>query len=190
MISDRLRMLLVIGPTAVGKSTLLGRAIGEFPRLKDVITYTTRDPRPGEEEGIHYHFLSADEFKRREKEGFFYETANVHGKHYGTPRDQVENARKAGDSVIMDVDVQGAKKLKAIFPEAVTVFILPPSEEALRQRFRKRGVVDEGDLNRRLESAKLELAQAKDFDYQLVNDDFERTYAEFRKIVDQLINSQ
>ncbi len=190
MIRTRVKMLLVIGPTAVGKSSLLNRALSEFKSLRDVITYTTRDPRPGEQNELHYHFVSADKFKELEAQGFFLETATVHGRSYGTPRDQVEKASEQGLTVIMDVDVQGAKKLMALYPEAVSVFIEPPDLDSLRHRFRKRGIIDEADLERRLQSAQLELSQAKDFKHVLVNDDFDSTYESFRKIVEQLINSQ
>ncbi|MGE4133630.1 MAG: guanylate kinase [Bdellovibrionales bacterium] len=182
--------LFIIGPTAVGKSTLLGRALEEFPQLHDVITYTTRAPRAGEKEGDPYHFVTEDRFRQLIKEEFFIEWANVHGRLYGTPRAQMREAHARGKIVIMDVDVQGAKTLLGEFPHAVTVFISPPNEDALRQRFKKRGVTSEDDLQRRLESAQKEMAQAQDFDLVIVNDDFDRAYAELRKVIEKLIQNQ
>jgi len=184
------KTLLIIGPTAVGKSTLLGRALLDYPILLDIITYTTRAPRSGEKDGDPYHFVTEEKFKGLMKDNFFIETANVHGKLYGTPRDQFDKAHAAGRAVIMDIDVQGAKKLLQIYPEACTVFVLPPTMDALRQRFIKRGVTSEGDLENRLVSAQKEMAQAGDFLYRIVNEDFEQAYVELRKVIENLLKNQ
>lgn len=184
------KTLLIIGPTAVGKSTLLERALKEFSSLCDIITYTTRKPRAGESEGNPYHFVSEEKFRALLKEDFFLEHAFVHGLLYGTPRDQVDRAHAEGKIAIMDIDVQGAKKMLKIFPQARTVFILPPSMDALSQRFKKRGVTSPEDLDKRLESAKVELAQAKDFQVSIINDDFESAYLELRKVIENLLQNQ
>lgn len=184
------KTLLIIGPTAVGKSTLLDRALKDYSRLCDIITYTTRKPRAGESEGNPYHFVTEDKFRALLKEDFFLEHAIVHGLLYGTPRDQVERAHAENKIAIMDIDVQGAKKMLKIFPSARTVFILPPSIDALSQRFVKRGVTSPEDLAKRLESAKLELAQANDFQVSIVNDDFEAAYSELRKVIENLLQNQ
>lgn len=184
------RTLLIIGPTAVGKSTLLGRALLDYPVLLDIITYTTRDPRSGEKEGDPYHFVTEDKFRALMKDNFFIETANVHGKLYGTPRDQFEKAHAEGRVVIMDIDVQGAKKLLTFYPDAFTVFVQPPTMDALRQRFIKRGVTSEKDLENRLVSAQKEMAQAKDFNKTIVNDDFEAAYVELRKVIENILKFQ
>lgn len=184
------KTLLIIGPTAVGKSTLLGRALLDYPILVDLITYTTRAPRAGEKEGDPYHFVDEKKFKALEKDNFFIETANVHGRLYGTPRDQFEKAHAAGRVVIMDVDVQGAKTLLNIYPESFTVFVLPPTMDALRQRFVKRGVTNEADLENRLVSAQKEMAQSKDFRFTITNDDFEAAYVELRKVIEILLKNQ
>ena len=185
------RLLLIIGPTAVGKSTIIGRALKDFPEsLYDLITYTTRDRRSGESEGNPYHFVTEDEFRRRIEQGFFIEWAVVHGRLYGTPRDQVEHHSKLGRIVTADVDVQGAKTLLKEYPDAVTVFLKPSSIDALRQRFIKRGVTSQADLMKRLESAQKELSQAEDFQHAFVNDDFETTYAEVRKIIEKMLQNQ
>jgi guanylate kinase len=182
--------VLLIGPTAVGKSTLLDRALADFPQLIDIVTYTTRHQRKGESQGHPYHFVTEPQFKKLIAENFFVEWANVHGKLYGTPRDQVLKAWEQGRVVIIDIDVQGAKKFRDDYPGITTVFIMPPSIDALRLRFKKRGTTSEEDLNARLESAQREMAQAKDFDRVLINDDFEVAYAEFRKVIEKLLKNQ
>lgn len=183
------KLLLIIGPTAVGKSSIIDRALNDYPHLVDLITYTTRGMRAGETEGNPYHFVSSDEFARLESGGFFLETANVHGNCYGTPRDQLERARAAGKCVIADVDVQGAKKLMQLYPEAVTIFLTPPSMEALRERFIKRGFTNEADLAKRLESAAREMAQSRDFKHLVVNDRLDSAYAAVCKIIESMIEA-
>jgi len=183
------KMLLIIGPTAVGKSSIMERALSEFPRLVDIITYTTRRPRAGESEGNPYHFVSETQFRQMIAEDRFAEWALVHGKMYGTPRDQVAQAERDGRLVLIDIDVQGAKKLRSEYPGVVTIFLLPPSIDALRQRFAKRGITSPEDLEKRLESARVEMAQAHDFDRVIVNDEFESTYAEIRKVIENLLKN-
>ena len=173
---SKIRLALIIGPTAVGKSSIIERALAEFPHLSDIITYTTRPPRAGESEGHPYHFVTPEQFKELESRSFFLETAVVHGRMYGTPRDQVENAARENKCVIVDIDVQGAKKIMAQFPEARSIFLLPPSLAALEERFVRRGVTNPEDLKRRLESASVEIAQAPDFHHQVLNDDLEAAY--------------
>ncbi len=184
------KILLIIGPTAVGKSSIIERAQKDYPRLYDVITYTTRPMRGAEGPGQPYHFIDEAKFKALIQEGFFIEWANVHGRLYGTPRDQVEAAGLRHQAVIMDIDVQGAKKVRQEFPQTVCIFLMPPSMDALRQRFIKRGVTDDADLSRRLVTAQGEIAQAQDFEHVLINDDFDTTYTEIRKIIENLLNSK
>jgi len=183
-------ILLIIGPTAVGKSSVLERALKDFPQLVDIITYTTRTPRSGESEGNPYHFVTEEKFKQLIEQKFFVEWALVHGKMYGTPRDQFERAKIEGRVMVIDVDVQGAKTILREYPTSETIFIKPPTIDALRQRFAKRGVTSEADLNKRLESAKVELAQASDFHHVVINDDFDSAYAEIRKIIEKLLKNQ
>jgi guanylate kinase len=183
-------MLIIIGPTAVGKSRVLEHLLGDYPQLCDIITYTTRPMRQGESEGHPYHFVSEEEFKRRLEKGLFIEWAIVHGKMYGTPRDQVEQAHKHGKVCVMDIDVQGAKKMVIEYPAAVTLFLMPPSIDALRQRFIKRGWTSEADLAKRLESAQKEMAQARDFHHVIINDEYDAAYGEIRKVVENLLKNQ
>jgi guanylate kinase len=184
------RLVIVIGPTAVGKSSILDHALRDFPALCDIITYTTRPMRAGESEGNPYHFVTEQTFKELIASNTFIEWAIVHGNMYGTPRTQVEATTKNGKVCIMDIDVQGAKKLISEYPNAVTIFLKPPSMDALRHRFIKRGITSEADLAKRLESARVEMAQAEDFQHVIINDDFDSAYAQVRKIIENLLKNQ
>lgn len=183
------KLLLIIGPTAVGKSSIIEKALDDYPKLVDLITYTTRSMRAGEFEGNPYHFVSEEKFRELMARDFFLETADVHGKLYGTPRDQLETATREGKCVIADIDVQGSKKLISMYPDAVTVFLMPPSIEALRERFIKRGITSEADLAKRLESAQREIAQAHDFKHVIVNDRLDSAYASVCKVIEAYIES-
>jgi guanylate kinase len=183
----KVKLILIIGPTAVGKSSIIEKALADYPRLRDIITYTTRSLRAGESEGNPYHFVSQEKFKQLADAGFFLETAVVHGNLYGTPRDQIVGAAEEGKAIIIDIDVQGAKKLMQQFPETVTVFLMPPSLEALGERFVKRGITSQADLERRLESARLEMAQAGDFTHVIVNDRLDSAYQAVCRIIEDLL---
>lgn len=185
--SPQTKLLLIIGPTAVGKSSIIEKVLDDYPEMVDIITYTTRPMRAGEFEGNPYHFVSEEQFKTLEASGFFLETANVHGRLYGTPRDQIERARADGRCVIADVDVQGAKKLMRFYPETVTIFLMPPSIEALRERFLRRGITSEADLAKRLESAQREIAQSQDFKHIIINDRLDSAYAQVCKVIETLL---
>ncbi len=184
------KILLIIGPTAVGKSSILEHALKDYPQLVDIITYTTRSLRAGESEGNPYHFVSEEKFKALIEQKFFLEWAIVHGWMYGAPRDQVTRAGEQGKAIVIDIDVQGAKTMLKEFPHAVTIFLKPPSLDALRQRFIKRGITSEADLNKRLESAQIEMAQADSFKHVIVNDRFDSAYSEVRKIIEILLKNQ
>ncbi len=181
-------MVILIGPSAAGKSSFLDRALQENLGLCDIITYTSRPMRPGEKEGAPYHFVSRERFEELKNQNFFVESATVHGNFYGTPRDQIEEAWKRGETVIMDIDVQGAFSLKKLYPQAVTIFLMPPSLDALRQRLLKRG--PEKDIELRLKNAQAEMALAPKFDFTIVNADFETAYLEFRKLVEKASRNQ
>lgn len=190
MNKQNVKMCIVIGPTAVGKSRMIDDLLRDYPQLCDIITYTTRQMRGGESEGNPYHFVTEEKFKQLQSQDHFLETANVHGRLYGTPRDQVERTATNGRCCVMDIDVQGAKKLMREYPSAVTIFLMPPSIDALRERFIKRGVTSEADLAKRLESARMEMAQANDFQHVIINDNFEVAYLEIRKIVEKMLKNQ
>lgn len=181
-------MIIVAAPSGAGKSSFVERACREDKRLEDTVTYTTRAPRKGESEGHPYHFISHEDFERKIKENFFVEWAQVHTNLYGTPYYQLEEAWLKGKCVIMDVDVQGAETFKAKYPDAVSVFILPPSIDELRRRIAKRDGGVPADIEIRMANAEKELEQAPRFDYRIVNDHFEHSYAEFKKIIEELLS--
>lgn len=183
------KMIIVVGPSGAGKSTLVDKALLELPLLEDTITYTTRAKRESESEGHPYHFVDEQKFRQLIKEEFFVEWAEVHNKLYGTPINQIKEAWSNGKTLIMDVDVQGAKTFKKKFPQATSIFILPPSKDALRQRVKTRdgdGISSE-ELETRMKNAQIELDQADEFDFQLVNDVFEDTYAQFKKKIEEIL---
>ena len=181
-------LIIVVGPSGVGKSTFVDKIITEVDGIHDAITCTTRQPRSGEKEGNPYFFLTPEEFRARIEQGFFVEWAQVHDQLYGTPVSQIEEPWARGEAVIMDVDVQGAKTFKSKYPQALTIFIHPPSINILRQRIIDREGKVPHDLDLRLENARKEIAMADEFDRQMVNNDFEASYAEFKKIVEEHLN--
>jgi guanylate kinase len=181
------RMIIVVAPSGAGKSSFVDRVTIDFPILKDTVTYTTRIMRTGESEGIPYHFVSLEKFEELKKQNFFVEWAHVHANMYGTPFYQIEDSFKRNEVVIMDVDVQGADTFKAKFPDAKTIFILPPSIEELRRRVVKRDKKVPEDLEIRMKNAEKEIARAEEYDFRVVNDDFEASYANFKKIIEDLL---
>ncbi|WP_413287891.1 guanylate kinase [Bdellovibrio sp. HCB337] len=182
------RMIIVAAPSGAGKSSFVERACREEKRLEDTVTYTTRSMRKGESQGHPYHFVTREEFEVKIKENFFVEWAQVHTNLYGTPYYQLENAWLQGKCIIMDVDVQGAATFKAKYPDAVSIFILPPSIDELRRRIEKRDGGLPADIEVRMANALKETQQASKFDYQIVNDNFEHSYAEFKKIIEELVS--
>lgn len=184
------KIIIVAAPSGAGKSSFVERICREDSRLFDTVTYTTRALRKGESQGHPYHFTSIDEFERLISEDFFVEWARVHNNFYGTPMHQLEDAWKQNKCVIMDVDVQGADTFKKKFPEvAKSIFIVPPSIDELRRRIVNRDGRIPSDLEVRMGNAEREMARRHEFDFNVVNDVFETSYAEFKKIVDQLLRS-
>lgn len=164
------RLVVLAGPTAVGKGTVAGYIRDHHPEVKLSVSATTRAPRPGEVEGEHYFFVSNAEFDRMVAEGELLEWATVHNAHrYGTPRGPVEAAIAAGDSVLLEIDIQGARSVRRAMPEATLVFLLPPSWDELVRRLVGRGTEGPAEQQRRLETAKVELAAVDEFDHQVVN---------------------
>ena len=183
-------MIIVAAPSGAGKSSFVERICRENDRLVDVITYTTREKRAGESEGSPYHFVSREEFERKIQEGFFVEWAQVHTNLYGTPWDQLRAAWGQGRCVIMDIDIQGTETFREKFPDAKTVFILPPSIDELRRRIARRDQQAPKDLEIRMKNAEKEIQQAHRFDVQIINDVFEASFAEFKKIVEEWLQSR
>ncbi|KYG60389.1 guanylate kinase [Bdellovibrio bacteriovorus] len=181
------RLIIVAAPSGAGKSSFVEKISQEDPRLVDIITFTTRSMRKGESEGHPYHFISSEDFQKKIEEGFFVEWARVHTNYYGTSYDSIETSWKHGKCAIMDIDIQGVATFKSKFPDAKTVFILPPSIDELRRRIAKRDGGMPADIEVRMANAEKELREASKFDYQIVNDVFEHSYAQFKKIVEELL---
>lgn len=166
------RVVVLAGPTAVGKGTVVSRIIAKFPDVHMSVSATTREPRPGEVDGVNYFFVSSSEFDRLIAHDELLEWAVVHGTHrYGTPRGPIDEALSAGNSVLLEIDIQGARQVKEHMPEARTVFLSPPSWDELARRLEGRGTEDLDERLRRLETAREELAARHEFDVRVVNDD-------------------
>lgn len=176
-------MLLVVAPSGAGKSSLVNALLETDPSLQLSISCTTRQPRPGEEHGREYHFLSQDEFIKRRDQGDFLEWAEVHGNFYGTSRSWLEERMKEGKDVILEIDWQGARQIQNLIPEALWIFILPPSLHALEERLRKRGQDDETTIQRRISAAQTELSHISEANYLVINDLFDAALFELRQIV-------
>lgn len=181
--SDRTPSLIVVsGPSGTGKSTVLQRVLARVDGLRFSVSHTTRTPRPGEREAVDYYFVSAEAFQQMIDRGEFLEWARVHDNRYGTARAEEEHARRDGVDLLLDLDVQGAGQMRASHRDAVSVFIFPPSYQALEQRLRARGT-PEDFLRRRLAAASEEASLYTEYDYCLVNDDLDRTVEELVTIV-------
>lgn len=179
------RLFVVSGPAGVGKGTLVAKARAKRPDLELTVSATTRSPRPGEVAGVSYHYLSDEEFARRVENGEFIEWADVHGHRYGTLRSEVVDRIARGSSVILEIDYQGAFNVRKTFPEAVLVFIEPPSFEELERRLRGRATEDEAQIELRLSNARRELAYGEQYDVRVVNDDVERATDELLAVFAQ-----
>ncbi len=168
----RSKLVVLAGPTAVGKGTVSTYIREHYPQVHLSVSATTRPPRPGEIDGVNYYFVSDEEFDRLVDSGQMLETATVHNAYrYGTPRAPIDAALAAGKSVLLEIDLQGARSVRAVAPEAVLIFLLPPSWEELVRRLIGRGTEDSAEQQRRLETAKVELAAQDEFDYRVVNRD-------------------
>jgi guanylate kinase len=177
-------VLLVSGPSGVGKSTFVSRLLPLEPALTFSVSTTTRPPRPGETQGVEYDFVSDAEFDRLVAAGAFVEWAHVHAHRYGTRRERLEEAMAAGRVPLLDVDVQGGQQVIRLFKdELVSVFLFPPSWDVLVQRLRSRGTEDEADFQVRLENARREIACADRYTYWLVNDVLESAVDRLRAIL-------
>lgn len=174
-------MLLVSGPSGSGKSTICRRLL-EDERVVFSISATTRPPRAGEEDGVHYHFLAPERFGELRDEGAFIEYAEVHGNMYGTLRAPMERALAAGKVYLVEIDVQGALQLKGLGQEGLYVFIAPPDMDELERRLRGRATDAADVIERRLAKAMGEMAERDKYDHIVINDDFERALAEVRAL--------
>jgi len=166
--------VVISAPSGAGKSTVAIEVSRQFPNILLSVSFTTRKPREGEENGKHYFFISESEFKAKIKTGDFLEWAEVHGQYYGTPRKPLEENMARGLDVIMTIDVQGALSVKRFFPQGVYIFLVPPSWEELEKRLKQRASDDGAALNLRLANARKELSYLSHYDYLVVNDDLEK----------------
>ncbi len=187
MSDSRGKLVIVSGPSGSGKTTLVSRlAQAEPERVWVSVSATTRPPRPGEQNGKSYWFLSPEEFQRLIQEGQLLEWAEVYpGIYYGTPRQPVEEHLRQGKWVVLEIDVQGAQQVLRHFPQAVTIFIRPRSWEELERRLRGRGTEDEQALHRRLETARREWQQGTLYQYQVINDKIDEALEQLRQILHQ-----
>ena len=177
------RVFVITGPSGVGKGTLIRGLMERHPELELSVSATTRAPRPGERDGVDYHFLTREEFNQKVNEGAFVEHADYAGRSYGTLRSELDARVHAGAPVVLEIEVQGARQVRAAMPEAVQVFIAPPSLQALRARLIGRGTDDPAEVERRLSVAEQELTAQPEFAHVVVNDRLEDALDELAAIV-------
>lgn len=180
--TSRGQLYVVSAPSGVGKTTLILPLLSERKDLRFSVSWTTRAPRPGELAGKHYHFKTRPEFLEGIQAGRFLEWAEVHGEYYGTDGEQIEQWLSAGLDVLLDIDFQGARLVRCAYPSVRTIFILPPSLQALRQRLENRGTESAEQMAKRLAAAQREIEEAPWYDYIVVNDSLEEAYADIKAI--------
>lgn len=183
MTEKRGQLIVFSGPSGVGKGTILARYMAGRQDICYSVSATTRQPRPGEVDGQQYFFLSREEFEGLIENGQMLEHAQYSGNYYGTPRRFVEEKLGAGVDVVLEIEVQGAAKVKAACPEALLIFVLPPSYAELRSRLTGRGTEDAATVQRRLDAALGEMCQADQYDYVIVNDDLDRAVEDLAAVV-------
>lgn len=177
MLMETGKLIVLTGPSGVGKGTLLKRLLKQRPELCLSISATTRKPRPGEKNGEHYWFVDDETFARMREQDELLEWAEFAGNFYGTPRQSVDDQIIQGKWVVLEIELVGARKIRTVFPTAIQVFILPPSLEELERRLRDRGHDSEESIGRRLKRASVEIEAASEFDLQVVNDDLDAALA-------------
>ncbi|AHB05477.2 MULTISPECIES: guanylate kinase [Pandoraea] len=175
-------LFMVVAPSGAGKSTLVNALLAQDDEIRLSISCTTRAPRANEEEGVHYNFISVEQFLERRKRGEFLESAEVHGNYYGTSRVWIEDQMREGRDVLLEIDWQGAQQVRKRFSNAVGIFILPPSIAALEERLKKRGTDEPNVIARRLLAAGGEIAHAPEADFIIINDDFQRALAQLQSV--------
>jgi len=176
-------LFVLSGPSGVGKNTVLDELFKDFDEVSYSVSATTRERREGEVEGENYFFISEEKFKEIEADDGFIESAVVHGHYYGTPKKFVDKKLDDGEDIILEIDTQGAKQVREKYPEAVYIFLLPPSLEELENRLDKRGSENNKSKNIRLKNARQELKEVHNYDYEVINDNLSDTVKEIRKII-------
>lgn len=177
-------LIVISGPSGAGKGTVYNEVLIRKPEINRSISVTTRAPRVGEVDGVHYYFKTEEEYQKMIAAGEFLETAAVYNNYYGTPKKPVYEKLALGQDVMFEIDTLGAKQIKRMYPESITIFIIPPSFEILEKRLRDRGTDSEANIRRRLSSAKNELEKYKQYDYIVFNDDLETAIAQVLSIID------
>ncbi len=176
-------LYVVTAPSGAGKSSLIAKLLEDEPGLKLSVSYTTRPPRPGEKDGREYHFVDEAAFLGMRERGEFLESAQVHGNRYGTARRVITQALARGEDLVLEIDWQGAKQVCKLYPDSVSIFILPPSIEELERRLRARGQDSDAVILRRLDNAREELGHSGEFKYAIINKDFDKARRELAEIV-------
>lgn len=176
-------MILVVAPSGAGKSSLVKALLETDPTLSLSVSYTTRQPRMGELEGVNYHFITEAEFIQRKEQDDFLEWAHVHGNYYGTSRSWILERMQAGQDVILEIDWQGARQIQTLVPHAIWIFILPPSIRILEDRLRLRGQDDDATIQKRIAAAHEELTHLSEANYLVINDLFQAALFELRQII-------
>ena len=175
--------VIVSGPSGVGKTLFIQKSLKAFPKFANTISWTTRPPRPGEKHGEFYYFTTREEFEKLKKEGAFLEWAEVHKYFYATAKKEAQRLWDEGKAIIKDIDVQGCRSIKKVYPESTSIFIYPPSIQELKKRLLKRGAAEDAQMETRLSKAAEEMAQAREYDFKIVNDSFEEAWEEFQAIL-------
>jgi len=176
-------LYVVAAPSGGGKTSLINALLEKDDRVSLSVSYTTRTARPGEQDGVHYYFIDDATFIGMIEKNAFLEHAEVFGHRYGTRRDAVEKKLQAGCDVLLDIDWQGARQIRETFPSCCTIFILPPSLEALRNRLARRGQDSEEVIEERMREARAEISHSSEFDYLIINDDFDAALSDLQSIV-------
>jgi guanylate kinase len=182
-VAQRGSLYVISAPSGAGKNALLDEVRRRETRIASTVSATTRAPRPGERDGVDYHFLGREEFQRRVAAGDFAEWAEVHNNLYGTLRSELDRCLATGSDVILELDVQGMRSLKRLYPGVGTIFLAPPSMEELERRLRNRGTNDDADIALRLRNAESEMAARSEFDCIIVNDTIDRAAAEMVELL-------
>jgi len=177
-------VLVISAPSGAGKTTLCKRLLEEDRTVEFSVSFTTRPPRAGERNGVDYFFVDREKFERRRDRGEFVEWAVVGGQLYGTSVERVKEAAARGRDILLDIDTQGAANIRRLIPEAVLIFVLPPSRAALEERLTKRGTDWPEEMVRRLGLARGEVEKSPAYDYVIINDDFEAAYRQLRAVVE------
>ncbi|HVL35434.1 MAG TPA: guanylate kinase [Burkholderiales bacterium] len=177
------RLFVITAPSGAGKTSLVNALLAEEPGLRLSTSYTTRPPRPGEQDGREYHFVDEATFLAMRERGEFLENAEVHGNRYATSSTVIRETLERGQDLVLEIDWQGARQVRRLYPDCVGIFILPPSMEELERRLRARGQDVEAVIQRRLANAQAEMAHANEFQYAIINKDFDTARAELLEIV-------